>query len=334
MSGRNPEATLLRALGSLANGDRNGFQKAVAEMSAAGDSVYNPGVVRTGDQIVLPEGADIEDVINALENQRDSEQQFVQFLVDIPVSPWDGAHALKQALQSELGIVIHKGCRAGCCPPRQIDVEVDFGKSVSIPWGRFSLPNMADATIATGSTIQDGRLVFQCDVNCQRLYEARLRRLLDKIKEIATKESLHRGKAFSIAFHDEAGGKIEMPAPKFFQLTPERPIFSQELERAIERNVFVPIRHADQLIAAGESLKRGVAFVGNYGVGKTLLASHVARAATANGWTFIYVKNPIELQEALRYAQQYQPVVVFVEDIRSHCRSGTNQRGQRALEPA
>src|SRR6185369_1993373 len=65
---------------------------------------------------------------------------------------------------------------------------------------------------------------------------------------------------------------------------------------------------------SGQSLKRGIAFVGDYGTGKTLLASDVARVAVENGWTFIYVKEPAELSEALRYAQQYQPVVVFAED--------------------
>ncbi len=289
---------------------------AVLAGGTAGDGkVYNPTVVREGDKILIPEGADLGEVISALKRQQQSEGQVVRFVTELPVSPWDGAYALREALQRELGVVIHNGCDAGCCPPTQFDVEIGVGKTTSVPWGTFALATMSGATISTGVTMKDGRMVFQCEVKCERRFESRLRRLLDTIRDIAEKESLHRGKAFSIAFNDESGQPIKMPMPKFFRLTPEQPIFSRELSTAIERNIFVPIRHAEKLAAKGESLKRGVAFVGEYGVGKTLLASHVARAATAAGWTFIYVKNSAELPMALRYAQQYQPVVVFAEDV-------------------
>ena len=308
-------ANAIKALSAaLLGGDDLG--KALDDIAAGDGATFNPGVKRQGNSIILPEDADLSDVINDLDELRRNEEQVVEFVVDIPVSPWDGAHALKEALQRELGIVIHRGCAAGCCPPKQIDVEVDFGKTISIPWGRFSLPNMSGATITTATNTVEGRMVFQCRVACERRFERRLRRLLDKIREIATTESLHRGKAFTITFKDPVTGKpIEMASPKFFELSSNEPIFSRKLASSIERNIFTPIRNADQLSRAGKSLKRGVAFVGKYGVGKTLLASHVARIATKHGWTFIYVKDSTELPEALRFAQQFQPVVVFAEDV-------------------
>jgi transitional endoplasmic reticulum ATPase len=131
----------------------------------------------------------------------------------------------------------------------------------------------------------------------------------------AASDSIHRGKAFSIRFLDDDGDRLQIPTPKFFALNAEEPLFRRDLEQAIERNVFVPLRHTSDLKDMGENLKRGVLFAGNYGTGKTLLASYVAREAIANGWTFIYVKNSAELPYALRYAQRYQPVVVFAEDV-------------------
>lgn len=240
-----------------------------------------------------------------------------QIHVTIPVSPWDGAMALRKAIEENIGVVIQQECFCGepGCGVHQMDVEVELGKTIQVPWGRFELPGMEKAVIATGTKEEGGRTIFSCDVTCKRRYEPRVRRLLDKTREIATKESLHRGKAFSIAFHDEDGDVIEIPKPKFFEFVNEQPIFSVDLTAAIERNIFVPIRHADDLLEMGESLKRGVLLAGYYGTGKTLLASYIARIATAAGWTFIYVKDSEELPEALRYAQQYQPVVVFSEDV-------------------
>jgi transitional endoplasmic reticulum ATPase len=50
-------------------------------------------------------------------------------------------------------------------------------------------------------------------------------------------------------------------------------------------------------------------------VGKTLLASYLAREVTKHGWTYIYVKDAEDLYNALRWAVRYQPVVVQAEDV-------------------
>lgn len=279
--------------------------------------VYNPSVNREGDKVIVPEGAHLPDVISALKRQHDREEQVTNIHVTIPVSPWDGAMALMKAIEQNIGVVIQEGCICGRpgCGVHQMDVEIELGKTIQVPWGRFQLPGMEEAIVSTDTASENGRTIFSCNIQCKRRYEPRVRRLLDTVREIATKESLHRGKAFSIVFNDEHGDPIDLPKPKFFEYLNDEPIFRSDLTAAIERNVFVPIRHADSLQQMGEPLKRGILFAGNYGVGKTMLASHIARVATAAGWTFIYVKDSEELPEALRYAQQYQPVVVFAEDV-------------------
>ncbi len=309
----NERAILEKILGRGSD-SQAALMAAIAAFAGGGDEkAYNPSVGREGDKIILPEGAKLRDVIDALERQDDFEQQWTQIHVTLPVAPWDGAHALKKAITSGLGLFNQMSSIDGNA--HQLDVEVELGKTVQIPWGQFELPGMDGATVRTDTAFEDGRIVFQCHVECKRLYEQRIRRLLEKVREIATKESLHKGKAFSIAFHDAQGRPDRMPKPKFFKITGETPIFRQDLQNSIDRNVLVPIKYAAQRRAQGKSLKRGVLFAGEYGVGKTLLASYIARESTAAGWTFIYVKNPAELPQALQWAVQYQPVVVFVEDI-------------------
>lgn len=281
------------------------------------ERTYNPGVDRTGDKIIVPEGAHLPDVIESLQRQHRREEQVTNVHVTIPVPIWDGAMALKQAIEENLGIFIQQSCDCGNpnCGIHQIEVEVELGKTVQVPWGVFELPGMEEARVTTDKTTENGRQCFSCHVSCKRKYEDRVRRLLDRVRELATTNSLHRGKAFSLAFKDEDGDWMPSPQLKFFRLMDEEPIFRTSLAKAIERNVFVPIQHTTAMTAMGESLKRGILFAGKYGVGKTLLASHIARVATAAGWTFIYVKDSEELGEALQYAEQYQPAVVFAEDV-------------------
>ncbi len=293
-----PRLALLEALSGVMGGEKK---------------IYNPSVERVGDKIIVPEGADLEKVIEALQRRHNFEQQWTKIHVTIPVAPWDGAHALQRAISEELGLFNQMIAMDGNA--HQIDVEIALGKTIQIPWGKFELPGMDDAEVETDTDMEDGRIVFQCNVTCKRRFEQRIRRLLDKVREIATKESLHKGKAFSITFHDSQGRPEKMPKPKFFAFPDEVPIFRQDLQDSIDRNVLVPIRYAKERKAHGKSLKRGVLFAGEYGVGKTLLASYIARESTDAGWTFIYVKEAAELPQALQWAVQYQPVVLFVEDV-------------------
>lgn len=275
---------------------------------------YTADVERTGDKIILPEGADIPEVISVLQRKHNSENQVVQVRADIEVPPWDGSLALQKAITEELGLVLQDTNWQG--KAAEIDVEVELGKSVPIKWGVFTLPGMGeDAKAMTDVSFQNGDFKFTCIISCKRLYEDRARKILDRMRLLARTESIHKGKAFSLRFLDEDGDILGIPQPTFFPLWSEKPIFRRELELAIERNVFVPLRHSKDLLAMGEPLKRGVLFAGDYGTGKTMLASYIGREAVHNNWTFIYVKDARELPLALRYAQRLQPCVVFAEDV-------------------
>jgi transitional endoplasmic reticulum ATPase len=65
----------------------------------------------------------------------------------------------------------------------------------------------------------------------------------------------------------------------------------------------------------GIKFRRGVLLAGVYGVGKTLGAKVAAGIAVEKGITFIYCKRAEEFAEAVEFAIQYQPAVVFCEDI-------------------
>jgi len=293
--------------------------KLAAALGIEGDpATYVADVIRTGDKIILPEGASIPEVIEVLDRKHKEEQQKVKVRTEVSAPPWDGALALQRAISEELGLVITNEIMTpfGSQPPAEMEVEVELGKTITVKWGEFALPGMGQATANTGvSWSSEGVLQFSCIITCQRRYQTRARKILDTMRHYALTESIHKGKAFSIQFLDDDGDRLQIPTPKFFDLRGEPPLFRKDLERAIERNIFTPIKHTTELKKMGESLKRGVLFAGTYGVGKTMLASHIAREAIANGWTFIYVKDPMELPFALQYAQKYQPVVVFAEDV-------------------
>ncbi len=261
---------------------------------------YNPDVERTGDKIIVPDGADLDKVIIALQRKNKAEQQTMDIHVTIPVPPWDGAIALVRAIESELGVLIQNE-NFWARGATSIEVEVDLGMTLTVPWGEFVLPTMDDAIVETGTHFENNRIMFSCNVHCKRRFEKRVRTLLDKVRILATTQSLHKGKAFSIAFKDSNGRPELLPKPRFFAMNGEVPIFNKDLELAIERNIFVPLQQSAHLLQIGEPLKRGALFAGPYGVGKTMLAHYIASVAIKAGWTFIYVKDPDGNTVELRY---------------------------------
>ena len=271
-------------------------------------------VQTTNAGIVIPHGTRLEEVISmlsAIQGDREKENEGIEIDCTIPVPFWEGARALLLAIKQELGIV--RQLKDDYGKRVQFNIEISQGKVEQIPWGDFDLPGLS-GYVKMVTVEYEKLLCFGCKFKVSRRYESRVHAIQDRAYDIALKECLHRGKAFTMIFRDDEG-RLKSSTPYFFPLINEKPLFNKEVLESIERNVLVPIKYADQLATAGFSLKRSVLLAGEYGLGKTLAASFVAGVATEAKWTFIYVKNGSELPDALRFAMRYQPVVVFAEDI-------------------
>ena len=268
-------------------------------------------VVRHGQRIVLPEGLTAEAAIEVLQRKQRQEEEAITMSEPIHVFPWDGAIALKKAMEQTYGVAFQE---SGWFGARQIGVEIGFGQTVQVPWGSFTVPGI-EGKISCGVDLADGRLIFVVAAEVKRKYEEKIKELISLTRKLAADESIYRGKAFQIKF--KKGNDIDRNAqPRFMDLHGvETAIFSEDLQGEIDTNILVPILYPDAVRAEGTPLKRGVLLAGGYGVGKTLLAHNIAVQATQSGWTFLYCKDPRELPDALQFMQAYQPGLVFVEDI-------------------
>lgn len=267
--------------------------------------------------IMLRKGMTIAQNIEILNKRLAYDDEEVVISEPIPVFVWDGAIALAKALSQLYGYALQEPSMGlfGKQPPRIIKVESSINEVIDVPWGNFTLPGLTGCTVSTGTHTLDGRTVFQVSAKIKHRHEEAIKILFAKVREIALSESIYRGKAFRISFVNSDGSPTQLPIPKFLRLLDHPPIFSQDIETAIATNILAPIRHTQILRENGMSLKRGALLAGRYGTGKTLAANMIANECTKNGWTFIYVHNVEELPEVLRFAQFFQPAVVFGEDI-------------------
>jgi SpoVK/Ycf46/Vps4 family AAA+-type ATPase len=207
-------------------------------------------------------------------------------------------------------------------PPIMVGVEVAPGKTIQVAWGRIAIPNVV-GFIETAFTEKNGRIIFEVRGEVLKKHASEIAELATLARKYAKEESLYRGAAIRASFankRDVNGHLIFniLDVPKFMDVEDDKAkelVFSDSVNEQIRTSLFVPIEKTELCRKHKIPLKRGVLLEGRYGVGKTLTAYVAARKCVENGWTFIYIERVAELEAALKFAAQYQPAMIFAEDV-------------------
>lgn len=298
--------------------------------------VHHVEVVRHQGALMVPDSMSLEQVDQAVHDLIEYEKATVNISETFPVFVWDGARALTKAMTHLFGWAhgVPIPTLFGDQPPQVISVEVGPGVVEGIPFGRFQPPGIpkTDGYIQAGSGMIEGRTCFKLDATVRRKHEPMIRKLIELTKNILKTDSIYRGKAFRVRFSDpNTGEKLEMPEPRFLDLSrvnPEELVYSEEVGDAIADNLFTPIERFEETVKECGSWKRGVLLCGQFGTGKTLGAMVAAQKAIANNITFVYLDNPFDFQEGVRFALQYANpgAIVFQEDV------DRTVKGERSVE--
>jgi len=314
----NPEERLLRHLLTLImeNMQEKLMNKNVATVEMAEKNV---DIVREGKVIVIPQGMKLSEAREWLTRKERSEEETVNVYEQVEAFPLDGALAFTKALGRIYGWVDLQPTPGfwGSSPPSMVGMETGVGTTTQVPWGQFAIPNV-EGYLCTAFAVKDGRLIFCIRGQVKRKNLDDVAKIASLTREIVKAESVYRGKAIAISFPDEDDGFDPNAAPEFFDTSAVREdelVFPKEVEDMIGVNLFTPIEHTAACREHQIPLKRGILLEGPYGVGKTLTADVTAKKAVENGWTFIYLDDVRKLQRAIYFAQQYQPAVIFAEDI-------------------
>lgn len=279
-------------------------------------------VVRTGSQLVIPEGVTIDQAIDLLNRRKKFEEETTQLSRAFDVFPLDGAVSLDIVLRALYGWApaIPTPGFFTSNPPQLIAVNVSPTETQQVPWGRFKLPNVEGYVETSSARSESGRIIFQVVAAVKRKNERQIQELFEALNEEIKRSSIYRGKAIKIRFRDDEGKPVPLPTPVFLDTTyirEESLVFSRHIHDSVNTNLFTPIRRARDCLRNGITLKRGVILGGHYGTGKTLAAAVASKIAVETGITYIYTERADELKDAVEFAKQYQSpaAVVFVEDI-------------------
>lgn len=276
-------------------------------------------VTRHEEALNVPASMTLVKARDVIDRQIKYEEEEVQVIEAINAFPWDGALAFQKAMQVEYGWATAEPTPGffGPQPPKLIAVEVGFGKTINVVWGRFSVPGI-EGYLQTSSTEMDGRVIFQIAGVVKRKNEEQVKKLAEMTRLIVSRHSIYRGQAFKMRFKDDNGEKLGLPTPRFLDLSGVRQedlIFPDSVMEKVVASVFAPVIYRDAARLCGVPGKRGILLEGGYGTGKTLVTNIMAKLCVENNTTFIYLPRVEDLQDAVRFGLQYPPCVIVGEDI-------------------
>ena len=304
-------------------------EKVLATLAELGGRLYREDDIQfSGTKFVLPATCkSIKDGIAFLRARAEEEETVTSFSRTFNYRPWDGAYATSLAIRHAFGFGISKPIVSffGVDPPQLITVKTGVNEEVEVPWGCITLPGFENTELYLGSGNHPvfGQ-VFNIAVEAPRKYRDEIKGFFTLVEEFLRTQSIYRGKAIDGA---EMPNYLDLSA-----VSPDDVVYTQEVLRQLEANVWSPIRHAAELERLRQPGKRSLILEGPYGSGKTLAALLTAQEAVAHGWTFLLCRPEDDFAKVMQTAQMYQPAVVFNEDLDVMASIGSDEKNSRNLD--
>lgn len=280
-------------------------------------------VVRSGKQVNVPEGANLDDVIRSLQEKQREEEEFQELSMSLAgFFVFDALYGFHHVLNEMFAIVSKQKIPGffGDTPPKIMNIKIDVDESVDVPIGQFSVPEIGKEGNFTTNFGRDGHGRVYLDVTAyvKGKYIPLVKQLFEAVRRYVENNSIYAGKAFRLSLTDDNGKAFSVPQIEFLNtnVNKEDLIFNEDVMAQINASLFTPITQSDRCVKHGIPLKRGVLLAGPYGVGKTLTSAVTAKLCTENNWTFILCSNPQEFADVLHIAYTLgNRSLVFCEDI-------------------
>lgn len=300
--------------------------------SAEGQPQVDEAVARhetPANKISLPVSMSTAKGAKVLTEAAAAEAEYEDFNKSFKFRPWDGAAALVRVMRKFFGTSGRgKAIQTmfGTIPPQNIEIEVAYGETVTVPWGQIDFAHL-EGTLELGQTYDpEYGALFQVTINCPKRFAAEVHGFFTLLENELKEGSIYKGKA--IRGTDN---------PRF--LAPgvdESIVYNDEVYAALDQAVWGPIRHTELLRSQRVKVDPKVLLHGPYGTGKSEAGRMTAEVAVRHGWTFISYNSgdgtQDDLKKTIQTARLLSPAIVFVEDVDIYAEDQGSHAQSRLLE--
>lgn len=256
-------------------------------------------------KIIIPDTMNKMEASQELERQWHDEETVIE--VDRHYEGWnwkDVLVAVKKAAEEHFGWIQGKTKKSffGVQRPSEIEVVVDIkdGKKITEAcfYGAFTASAWEDAEVNVGPGYISAEV--------KKRYADDVRTFYNLIQKYLDEQSIYRGKAITVTEKKSPWGEVSLDFEVFELNVSDKIVLNEDIESIIQNFVI------DDL---GEEGKRCYLFSGGYGNAKTETAMRVGGAGIPKGMAFFYCKDAKVFHVLLKQAVNYQPCIVFLEDV-------------------
>lgn len=289
-------------------------------------------------EIVIPDGMSLENAAHWLNTKYQEQEKDVVLRTEIHGFPMDVANSFMKAVHKQFGFsrsrkIVQSFFGAFEVPPQhKVLVDAD-GNKINIPVGECTLPTIS-GTINLDPIRHHNVPALQLTGRVKQKDANKFHDLADETRRFLSKESIYKGRALVVDF-DKLDGEVDWDtAPKYMPIsdkTLDDVILNKPVQDMIHNVVITPITHYEECAKDGD-IPHGFLFSGTNGTGKTLMGQALANAAVKNKVTFLHITETNQLKRAVEAAREYEPAVVFVEDIDKIMQGTKEEVQQREFE--
>jgi len=291
-----------------ANADHS-LIKALANAAFPEDS----GIKRhDGRAIMLPEGMDFDEAVQTvrrveqdLEQGTTNEYYFEGYAYD------DVLVALDEAIRQMFGFAIQQAQMTmfGLQPPSTRTVTIgrdERGRRITkqVPEGLVALPGLYDENEGVGRLKTNNTTPPRIVVYLRKRHQKIGEQLMELVRHYLQTQSIYRG-------HIVTG---DLDFVNFGDFDRNALVLNRAVRQNIENNVMLHILNPDLADRIGAEPQRSALFYGPYGTGKSMALREIAERASDDGIT-VFMHTDQDMKSMLKWARNYQPSVVMIEDV-------------------
>lgn len=241
-----------------------------------------------------------------------ADQEEQEFSRTFKFRPWDGAVALYNVMKDVFGTT-GRGLSIqsffGSQPPQIQEVEVAYGETIQVPWGRIAFEPFEGVINTDGVMSDEYGALFRLEITAKKKYAKEVEIFFRMIQEYLEENSIYKGSYIKGTDYPTFLAPYTDPSMTYNNAT----------EELINTWVWGVLRNSGLLKSSKLKIDPKILLHGPYGTGKSELGRLTAQKANDEGWTFISFdsgKSTLnDLERTLQTARLLSPAVVMVEDI-------------------
>lgn len=270
-------------------------------------------IKREGKQLVIPDFMTYQEAANTIQDWVDQMEEDEENIISITGHPDDMLMAFDRSIKSTFGQLLGKAELVPTFfgmmkrPSKSRIIKISAHEKVTVPLGNVQVPGLPIKL--TVRVDEDEDSVMESKMLIKARYVKKFGPLVTMIEEGIRDELANN----SIFLRKAIDSRFEFLDLNGFPL--DRIVYADQEAKELNAHIFRVIRSTAEARKSGLPIKRTVLLHGKFGTGKTLTALLAANICTENGWTFMNVRPGDGIVPALTFAKNYQPCLVFFEDI-------------------